>query len=291
MKRRRENDEEPARDEPHHRRAEPVHELLRLQNTAGNRATSFHVQRQTRAPRIGHRFEHPAGARSAHRSVTAEFDGRMFRVHGGSALLMEVEAASGRPVSVRAADARTCRGATSESYKNNPRYVGISDYGPIPEGTFRFRAAEFGLFDPDEQLRMIGGGSFRDPFGRPMHGGDWGAGRAPLHAVSVVPAPRGCGNTARRSGFYLHGGTLSGSSGCIDIGNDGITRLLGHLTGYTGNITVTVHYAHPAPDVGAVERAIGGATYPGQRDPSWTDRVRGAWDQLWGNEAQDPPRR
>ncbi|HUQ56602.1 hypothetical protein [Lentzea sp.] len=291
--RRRHEDGERVRDAPHHPRSGPVHALLRLQNTAGNQATVAHVQRQSRggAPRIGHRFEHPAGARGPHRSITAEFDGQVFRAHAGGTLLMQVGAASGRPVSVRSGDARSCHGATSESYKNNPRYVGIPDFGPIPEGTFRFRAAEFGLFDPAEQVRMIGGGSFTDPFGAALHGGDWGAGRAPLHPVHVVPASRGCGNTGRRSGFYLHGGSLSGSSGCIDVGNDGITQLLRHLTGYTHDITVTVHYAHPAPEVGRLERAVGGATYPGQRDPSWTDRVRGAWDQLWGNESPDQQRR
>ncbi|GGU44483.1 hypothetical protein [Lentzea flava] len=285
----RRNEEEPAHEASRGPRPAPDHDLLRLQATAGNQATVAHVQRQSHgaAPRVGTRFRHPAGVRSPHRSITAEFDGQMFRVRAGSTVLMAVEAASGRPVSVRSGDARTCGGATSESYKNNPRYVGISDFGPIPEGTFTFRAAEFGLFDQVEQLRMIGGGSFTDPFGQALHGGDWGAGRAPLHPAHVVPAPRGCGNTGRRSGFYIHGGSLSGSSGCIDIGNAGITQLLGHLAGYTGTVTVTVHYAHPAPDVGRLERAIGGATYPGQRDPSLLDRVRGAWDQLRGNESTE----
>lgn len=289
----RRKDEEPAQDASHQPRPAPDHDLLRLQTTAGNQATVAHVQRQRHgaAPRVGTRFRHPAGVRSPHRSITAEFDGQTFRVHAGSTALMQVDAASGRPVSVRSGDARTCGGATSESYKNNPRYVGISDYGPIPEGTFTFSATEFGLFGLAEQARMITGGSFTDPFGSALHGGDWGAGRAPLHPVRVLPAARGCGNTGRRSGFFIHGGSLSGSSGCIDVGNDGITQLLRHLAGYTGVVTVTVHYAHPAPDVGLVERVIGGATYPGQREPSWGDRARGAWDQLWGNESGEQQRR
>ncbi len=172
MRRRRE-EEEPARDAPHHPRSEPVHELLRLQNAAGNQATAAH----------GHRFRHPPGSHSPHRSTTAEFGGQTFRAQAGGTLLMQAEAASGRPVSVRSGDARTCRGATGESYKNNARYVGIPD---------------FSLVDPAEQLRMIGGGSFTDPLGAALHGGDWGAGRVPLHPVHVVPAPRGCGNTAGR---------------------------------------------------------------------------------------------
>jgi hypothetical protein len=181
----RRKDEEPVHDASHQPRPAPDHDLLRLQTTVGNQATVAHVQRQRHgaAPRVGTRFRHPAGVRSPHRSITAEFDGQTFRVHAGSTALMQVDAASGRPVSVRSGDARTCGGATSESYKNNPRYVGISDYGPIPEGTFTFSATEFGLFSPVEQARMITGGSFTDPFGQALHGGDWGAGRAPQRVL------------------------------------------------------------------------------------------------------------
>ena len=32
------------------------------------------------------------------------------------------------------ADAKACKGSTEDSYMNNPRYVGVTDNGPIPEG-------------------------------------------------------------------------------------------------------------------------------------------------------------
>jgi hypothetical protein len=195
---------------------------------------------------------------------------------------MRVPAASGRPVTVRAADARRCGGPAGETYLNNPRYVGITDYGPIPEGVFQFSATELATFSAVEQAQFTLGGHFTDPFGNLMHGGDWGAGRSPLHKTSVRPAPRGCGDTARRSGFFIHGGSLAGSSGCIDIGNAGIAALLPHLEGYKGSIVITVRYRHPPPSVGPLGRALGGFTYPGQDNPSLLDRLRGAGRELSG---------
>lgn len=238
-------------------------------------------------PRVGTRFTHAAGSRSPYQRITGEFDGREFVLKGDGTELMRVEAASGRPVAVRPADVRACGGASGETYKNNPRYVGIADYGPIPEGQFQFQATQLATFTSAEQAQFTFGGQFTDPFGAPMHGGDWGAGRVPLQKIRVSPASRGCGNTSRRSGFYLHGGSLSGSSGCIDVGNAGIAAILPHLTGYRGQIVVSVRYAHPAPSVGLLERVMGGATYPGQHDPSVLDRVGGAMRELFGGTSEE----
>lgn len=239
------------------------------------------------APRVGTRFTHAAGSRSPYRRITGEFDGREFVLKGDGTELMRVEAASGRPVAVRPADIRACGGASGETYKNNPRYVGIADYGPIPEGQYQFQATQLATFTSTEQAQFTFGGQFTDPFGAPMHGGDWGAGRVPLQKIRVSPASRGCGNTSRRSGFYLHGGSLAGSSGCIDVGNAGIAAILPHLEGYRRQIVVSVRYAHPAPSVGLLERVMGGATYPGQHDPSVLDRLEGAARELFGGTSEE----
>jgi hypothetical protein len=224
--------------------------------------------------RLGTRVSHPAGSRSAFRRVTAEFDGREFVLSGDGTVLMRVAAQSGRPYSVRPADAAACGGSTSDSYLNNPLYVGISDNGPIPEGEYDFRATAMATFDFAERTQMMAGGSHTDPFGASLHGGDWGAGRVALRKIRVVRGRRGCGDTTTRSGFYLHGGVMPGSSGCIDIGNDGITNLVSHLMGYRSAVHVRVVYRHPAPTVGPIDRALGRFTYPTQRDPSIMDRVR-----------------
>jgi len=80
-----------------------------------------------------------------------------------------------------------------------------------------------------------------------MHSGDWGAGRVHLQPVRIGHAP--CGNPRRRSGFYLHGGLLAGSSGCIDIGTsfDDLARF---LRGFRGSVTVDVRYEAETPRVG-----------------------------------------
>lgn len=224
--------------------------------------------------RLGTRVTHPAGSRSAFRRITAEFDGREFVLSGDGTVLMRIAAQSGRPYNVRPADAAACGGSTSDSYLNNPRYVGISDNGPIPEGEYDFRATAMATFDFAERTQMMAGGSHTDPFGASLHGGDWGAGRVALRKIRVVRGRRGCGDTTTRSGFYLHGGVMPGSSGCIDIGNDGIANLVSHLMGYRSAVRVQVVYRHPAPTVGPIDRALGRFTYPTQRDPSLMDRVR-----------------
>lgn len=227
---------------------------------------------------LGTRVTHPTGSRSPYRRITGDFDGREFVLRGDSTELMRVAAQSGRPYTVRSRDATACGGSPTDSYLNNPRYVGIADNGPIPEGEYQFRATSMATFSLDEQAEMITGGHYTDPFGASLHGGDWGAGRVALNKIRVLPGSRGCGNTATRSGFYLHGGVMPGSSGCIDIGNSGIDTLVRLLQGYRGQVVVTVRYRHPAPDVGIVDRALGRFTYPGQENPTITDRLRSLFD-------------
>lgn len=225
---------------------------------------------------LGTKFTHPPGAKPTYKKITAHFDGKWFTVSGDGAQVMRVEAQSGRPYTVRPGDATACGGSKDDTYLNNPRYVGIADNGPIPEGSFQFSATQFATFSTAERLKMLPGGTFTDPFGVSLHGGDWGAGRVPLAPLKLLPAPPGCGNTGRRSGFYLHGGVMPGSSGCIDIGNDGVDQLIKLLPGYTGKIVVTVAYKAAPPQVGAVGRAVGRLTYPKKKDPSILDRLKAA---------------
>ena len=227
------------------------------------------IQRKTKS--LGTKVTHPAGSKSLYKSITADFDGQDFIVQGDKKEILKVSAESGRPITVRSADAKSCKGDKDDSYLNNPRYVGITDNGPIPEGEYQFSLTQFATFSVTEQLEMLPGGEFTDPFGSSLHGGDWGAGRAPLTPVKILPSAF-CGNTKTRSGFYLHGGSLPGSSGCIDIGNAGINNLIPLLEGYRSAVKVTVKYLHPAPSVSKLGRALGRFTYPGQKNPTLGDR-------------------
>jgi hypothetical protein len=225
--------------------------------------------------RLGTQVTHPSGSRSSFRSVTATFDGEDFIVSGDGTVILNTKGQSGRPITVRSADRRACHGTPNDSYLNNPRYVGIADNGPIPEGDYRFTATQMTTFSLAEQAQMILGGSFTDPLGHSLHGGDWGSGRVALEPRRIVPS-RFCGNTRSRSGFFLHGGVLPGSSGCIDIGDSAFDSLVRLLLGYRTTITVTVQYRHPPPDPGALTRALGRFTYPqvpGHRDPTIWERL------------------
>ncbi|PLX43071.1 MAG: hypothetical protein C0609_09055 [Deltaproteobacteria bacterium] len=68
--------------------------------------------------------------------------------------------------------------------------------GPIPPGKY--------LLDTDDISWTMPWRSFL---------GDWGNYRAPLHPLPGT-------DTHGREGFFLHGGCIPGSAGCIDVGED-----------------------------------------------------------------------
>jgi len=76
----------------------------------------------------------------------------------------------------------------------NPNYQNISGKGPIPSGGYSFDPKNFSK-----------GGFWRNLFG------DWGTWRVPL-----TPDPTT--NVYGRGGFFIHGGKIPGSAGCIDLG-------------------------------------------------------------------------
>lgn len=272
-----------------------AHELTHVVQQGGHLANSpgaagVLARAPAPAPVIGSKFVPPAGKANAHADVKAHFDGQDFIVTDGTTVVMRHAAQSGKPISVRSGDAAQCGGASLDSYLNNARYLGIQDFGAIPEGEFSLKLAEFSTFSALEQAQMITGGMYVDPFGAALHGGDWGAGRAPLHPKKLLPASSHCGDTKRRSGFYLHGGSLPGSSGCIDVDNSGINTFLGELGNYKPAIPVTVRYTHPAPAVGAGTRGLGRFTYPTKdgkpiKDPSIWDRFK----SIGGSDDAPPP--
>jgi len=110
---------------------------------------------------------------------------------------------------------------------NKPKCSNQRDTGPIPPGDYTLDANE--LTDPGFMWDLLRNTR-----------GDWGDWRAPL-------APNPGTNTFGRSGFFLHGGSLPGSAGCIDIGggifgNDSTDGLLRDILGDPdGNIPVTVY--------------------------------------------------
>jgi hypothetical protein len=215
-----------------------------------------------RKTKVGTKFIHTKGAGSKFKQITANFNGRIFTLFGDSKVLMKTTAQSGRPNTVADKDATKCGGKKDGSYMNNPLYVGIKDRGGIPEGNYVFKAKKIAEFSNKDQNEFtMSSEYFTDPFGKNMHGGDWGSGRVKLSPEKIIKGPKGCGDTSRRSGFYLHGGISPGSSGCIDVGNSGFTSILKFLDGYKNEIKVSVEYTHTAPEVGLLERLAGNLMY------------------------------
>jgi RHS repeat-associated protein len=89
-------------------------------------------------------------------------------------------------------DATSGRG----EFMNDPDACHLEDRGPIPPGEYEVDVNR--LFDPN---------FLHDLWINTLEG-DWGDWRVPI-------VPKG---SLDRGGFYLHGGSIPGSAGCIDIG-------------------------------------------------------------------------
>lgn len=170
------------------------------------------------------------------------FDGEYLHVFGDGEEIYTFPAYSGNPTRLSKEDAAAC-GANqiTDSYMNDPRFVGVQDKGPIPEATYSFSPAgieRWGLGAQIALLTHLGG-----PPQVRSHPGDWGPGRVALNKVTATregPCPSR-GKTKDRFGFFLHGGWLRGSAGCIDIQGQ-FTTLADFLSGFKKPVLVTVAY-------------------------------------------------
>jgi hypothetical protein len=264
---------------PHTRSGQHLlaHELTHVVQQSGAGSVDRRVGKSVqRAETLGTKVTEPAGVTSPFSVVTATFDGATFTMVGDGKSIVQASAQSGHPNQVEASDAAACKGAADDSYLNNPRYVGIKDKGAIPEGSYTFRHSAMVTFTgwEDAKMALATPGQYVDPSGLDLHG-DWGAARAALTPIAIAPS-KFCGSTASRSGFYLHGGVMTGSSGCIDIGNAAVTSVVQNLMGYTKPVKVTVKYTVPAPTVGPLDRAAGRFMYPPSKNAGLWDRLKSA---------------
>lgn len=251
-----------------------AHELTHVVQQHGAGPSNFATAALFRKPtKLGTSVTHTKGKARPFKSVKCNFDGATFTMDGDGTSVLSASAQSGRPNTVDAGHAKACGGSVKDSYLNNPRYVGIKDNGPIPEGKYSFKRSSMTQFTSAEQAKMAlaAPGTYSDPGGADLHG-DWGAGRAALSPITITPSAF-CGDTSKRSGFYLHGGVMPGSSGCIDIGDTGIASVISILDGYQDAVPVTVKYTQAPPSVGALGRAAGRFMYPNKKNPSFWDRV------------------
>jgi hypothetical protein len=206
---------------------------------------------QNKASRVPDIQREPDKKGSDYKIIRMHFDGKDLIVSGDGKEIFRYAGQSGRPVLLREEDVKQCGGdPVTDTYMNDKRFVGIKDFGPIPEGTYSFSAGSIENFTWGEEMSLIGGGiAGHDTTkigNRNIHSGDWGRGRVALNPVKIDKGP--CGNPQARSAFFLHGGLLAGSSGCIDIGGD-FTDLSEFLSTYKGSVVLTVKYEQDPPSV------------------------------------------
>ena len=198
--------------------------------------------------------------------VTMEFDGDDLIVRGDGKEVFRFTGQSGRLVPLTDADAKAS-GAdqVTATYMNDKRFVGVTDFGPIPEGTYAFRAPAIERFSFTDQFWMtvdgIVGKHESIVNGATIHTGDWGSGRVALNPQGrLKPGPPGIGDVYKRTGFFLHGGSLAGSSGCIDVGGH-FDTLVEFLQGYRKPVIVTVSYRNEPPVPGFLQGTSGWVAY------------------------------
>lgn len=224
-----------------------------------------HTLQQTTGERTIRRD--PDGDRKAtdFKKIEMVFNGEELIVYGDGEEIMRYDGDSGRPIRITEEDAKACGADVDiDTYLNDKRFTGIKDKGPIPEGTYTFSPPGIAEFSAGEQWDLLVGGILGDMNltvqGQSIHSGDWGAGRVHLNPVAVRQGP--CGNARGRSAFFLHGGLLRGSSGCIDI-QTSFDELAAFLRGYGRPVTLKVAYSDAATRVGFWTGLGGALAYQG----------------------------
>ena len=98
-------------------------------------------------------------------------------------------------------------GVSGRAGYQDPRFQGVVDKGPLPEGFYLARQSAL-------QTRPTGAWeSIKGFFGR----GTWPGGQASWGDYRVWLDPFRGTDTLGRSGFSIHGGAVPGSAGCIDL--------------------------------------------------------------------------
>lgn len=118
-------------------------------------------------------------------AISFIFDGNWLTMFSSGKLLKAYPAVSGRPLAGK-------DGAAAFDYSAARQKLG--SVGPIPAGTYWIK--------PDEL--------WENAWYKPAPTRAWGKYRITIHPFSTTV-------THGRGGFFIHGGTVAGSAGCIDL--------------------------------------------------------------------------
>jgi hypothetical protein len=206
--------------------------------------------------------EKAASGANKYGTISMAFDGLFLTVFGDGKEILRFFAESGRPTLPTEEHVRECGADRRVDTYMSAVFAGIEDHGPIPEGEFQFNPSQIENFSFSEQMSLLWSGlwtsgsvKFR---GRMQHAGDWGRGRVRLDKIRTQDAP--CGNPHTRHSFYLHGGVIQGSAGCIDIGSR-FPELADFLAEFKKPIRIKVKYVYRTPRVGFFSGLLAGINY------------------------------
>lgn len=132
-------------------------------------------------------FEKPVNVKPGQYAV---FDGKKFTLYENDKPIMSWDAVSGK-----------------DGYRS-PEYQNLKDTGPIPEGAYVARQSELQHITP---YGIIAGIANAGTWPGSLY--SWGTSRVKLESSQQT-------NTYGRGGFYIHGGWVPGSAGCIDLTSD-----------------------------------------------------------------------
>ncbi|RJP64385.1 MAG: RHS repeat-associated core domain-containing protein [Candidatus Abyssobacteria bacterium SURF_17] len=108
----------------------------------------------------------------------------------------------------------------------NPKYQNCPN-GPIPAGTYSFDSVNFSEAGLGRKLLWI------------LFGQDWGNYRVP---IAPDPATEAYIKSLNRTGgYFIHGGKVEGTSGCIDLGDRDVD-FYNELKDHEGRVPVIVKY-------------------------------------------------
>ena len=158
---------------------------------------------------------------------TLKFDGKkLTRFDDDGNVVAEYPALSGRPSKVINKGGKKYK-TKDYTTSENQGEIGL---GPIPEGNYVALQADFQeISTKDKVLGFIGRGAW------PGGTYSWGESR-----VWLTPAP---GNDALfRGGFSIHGGTVFGSAGCVDLCTS-MSRFSQDFKDYGKDILLRVDYS------------------------------------------------
>lgn len=133
--------------------------------------------------RYAHEIRRPEVPACAKSVITLHFDGKVFKIQAAVGVLKTYAAVSGRPI--------------NSKFDYSTERQKLSNQGPIPQGNYWISPADIWENNVIKSLLV----SSRSA---------WGDYRI---TIRVSPGTQ----THARGGFFIHGGDIPGSAGCIDL--------------------------------------------------------------------------